>query len=87
MSPLIKGAFCFSVFVHCSIHANLDIQREIGVTLGVTVHARTAVTPSRRKPLVLTDIKAKSAKAKEKPYKLTDGQGLYLQVTPDRANE
>jgi integrase len=31
---------------------------------------------------VLTDIKVKSAKAKDKPYKLTDGQGLYLQVTP-----
>jgi integrase len=31
---------------------------------------------------MLTDIKVKSAKGKEKPYKLTDGQGLYLQVTP-----
>ena len=31
---------------------------------------------------MLTDIKVKSAKAKDKPYKLTDGQGLYLQVTP-----
>jgi integrase len=31
---------------------------------------------------VLTDIKVKSAKPKEKQYKLTDGQGLYLLVTP-----
>lgn len=31
---------------------------------------------------MLTDFKVKSAKAKEKPYKLTDGQGLYLLVTP-----
>ncbi len=31
---------------------------------------------------MLSDIKVKSAKGKEKPYKLNDGQGLYLQVTP-----
>jgi hypothetical protein len=31
---------------------------------------------------MLTDIKVKSAKAKDKQYKLTDGQGLYLLVTP-----
>jgi len=31
---------------------------------------------------LLTDIKVKSAKPKEKQYKLTDGQGLYLLVTP-----
>lgn len=31
---------------------------------------------------MLTDIKVKSAKGKEKPYKLTDGQGLFLLVTP-----
>jgi hypothetical protein len=31
---------------------------------------------------VLTDIKVKSAKRKDKPYKITDGQGLYLLVTP-----
>ncbi|MHB8843990.1 MAG: tyrosine-type recombinase/integrase [Nitrospirota bacterium] len=31
---------------------------------------------------MLTDIKVKNAKPKEKQYKLTDGQGLYLLVTP-----
>ncbi|HUJ18677.1 MAG TPA: integrase arm-type DNA-binding domain-containing protein [Nitrospirota bacterium] len=31
---------------------------------------------------MLTDIKVKSAKPKEKQYKITDGQGLYLLVTP-----
>jgi integrase len=31
---------------------------------------------------MLTDIKIKSATRREKSYKLTDGQGLYLQVTP-----
>ncbi len=31
---------------------------------------------------MLTDIKVKNAKAKEKLYKLTDGRGLYLHVTP-----
>jgi hypothetical protein len=30
---------------------------------------------------MLSDIKVKSAKGREKPYKLNDGQGLYLQVT------
>ena len=29
----------------------------------------------------LTDVKCKTAKAKEKPYKLPDGNGLYLYVT------
>ena len=31
---------------------------------------------------MLTATEVKVAKQKEKPYKLTDGQGLYLQVTP-----
>ena len=30
---------------------------------------------------MLSDIKVKSAKGKKKPYKLNDGQGLYLQVS------
>lgn len=30
----------------------------------------------------LTDVKCKSAKPKEKPYKLSDSQGLYLEVLP-----
>lgn len=33
----------------------------------------------------LTDIQCRSAKAKEKPYKLTDGNGLYLEVKPNGA--
>ncbi len=31
---------------------------------------------------MLTDMKVRSAKGKDKPYKITDGQGLYLFVTP-----
>jgi hypothetical protein len=31
---------------------------------------------------LLMDMKVKSAKGKDKAYKLTDGQGLYLLVTP-----
>jgi len=31
---------------------------------------------------MLTDIKVKNAKGEAKPYKLSDGQGLYLLVTP-----
>ncbi len=32
--------------------------------------------------MALTDIEIKKAKAKEKPYKISDGGGLYLWVTP-----
>jgi hypothetical protein len=31
----------------------------------------------------LTDTQVKNAKPKEKPYKLSDGAGLYLLVNPD----
>ncbi len=31
---------------------------------------------------MLTDVKARTAKAKEKPYKLSDGDGLFLLVNP-----
>jgi len=30
----------------------------------------------------LTDLQIRNAKPKEKPYKLSDGEGLYLLVTP-----
>ncbi len=30
----------------------------------------------------MTDTKARNAKPKQKPYKLTDGEGLFLQITP-----
>ena len=33
----------------------------------------------------ITDIAARNAKGKSKPYKLFDGQGLYLEVMPTRA--
>lgn len=33
--------------------------------------------------MALTDISVRNAKPKEKPYKLSDGQGLYLLVTPN----
>ena len=31
----------------------------------------------------LTDSAIKTAKSKEKPYKLSDAQGLYLEITPN----
>lgn len=34
---------------------------------------------------MLTDIKARAAKAKQKPYKLTDREGLYLFISPKGA--
>jgi hypothetical protein len=33
----------------------------------------------------LTDIQPRTAKPKEKPYKLTDGGGLHLLINPDGA--
>ena len=32
---------------------------------------------------MLTDVKLRKAKAKDKAYKLTDGRGLYVLVTPN----
>lgn len=35
-----------------------------------------------KRVLPLTDLQVKNAKPKDKPYKLTDGGGLYLLITP-----
>ncbi|SMF58175.1 protein of unknown function [Pseudomonas sp. LAIL14HWK12:I11] len=32
---------------------------------------------------MLTDTQCRTAKPKDKPYKLTDGKGLYLEVKPN----
>ncbi len=32
---------------------------------------------------MLTDTQCRNAKPKEKPFKLTDGKGLYLEVKPN----
>jgi len=32
----------------------------------------------QRRPAMLTDSQCRTAKCKDKPYKLTDGKGLYL---------
>ena len=32
--------------------------------------------------MALTDIAVKNSKPKEKAYKLSDGHGLYLQISP-----
>lgn len=32
--------------------------------------------------MTLTDTACKAAKAKEKPYKMADGGGLYLEIMP-----
>ena len=34
--------------------------------------------------MALTDIKIKTAKPKDKPYKLADGEGMYLALTLQR---
>uniref|UniRef100_UPI0011E71695 Arm DNA-binding domain-containing protein n=1 Tax=Serratia marcescens TaxID=615 RepID=UPI0011E71695 len=33
--------------------------------------------------MALTDVKARSAKPTDKPYKLTDGEGMHLMVHPN----
>ena len=38
-----------------------------------------------KKVIQLTDIKVKTAKAQEKPYKLADGEGLFVHVMPNGA--
>jgi hypothetical protein len=35
-----------------------------------------------RMPYLLTDTKINKTKPREKPFKLTDGEGMYLQVNP-----
>jgi hypothetical protein len=35
---------------------------------------------------MLTDVQIRKAKAADKPYKLTDGGGLHIYVTPAGAN-
>jgi hypothetical protein len=37
--------------------------------------------------MALTDIAVKSANSKDKPYRLTDGDGMYLLVTATVENE
>ncbi|WP_376741266.1 Arm DNA-binding domain-containing protein, partial [Pseudomonas paraeruginosa] len=40
-------------------------------------------SPRRAATMPLTDSAIKTAKPKEKPYKLSDAQGLYLLVNPN----
>ena len=56
-----------------------------GKFMAITHEQKSDATTSRKaKPRgVLTDTTAKQAKATEKAYKLTDGNGLYLMVNPN----
>jgi hypothetical protein len=38
--------------------------------------------PMPKRIMPLTDLQVKNAKPKEKNYKLSDGSGLYLLITP-----
>jgi integrase len=51
-------------------------------TFGGILHRAKSRYPQNGETPLLTDIKVKSAKVKDKQYKLTDGLGLYLLVTP-----
>ena len=56
----------------------IDILSPVGVTIGVI----GKITPSQLplNDMMLTNTVIRAAKPKEKPYKLTDGRGLYLLV-------
>lgn len=41
------------------------------------------IPPNEIPPMKLTNIQCDSAKPKEKPYKMADGQGMYLEVRPN----
>jgi integrase len=58
------------------------------LTVFITVFTETVKTDTVKMPKLaspLTDIQARNAKAKEKPYKLADGGSLYLLVNTDGA--
>ena len=59
-----------------TIYHNLN---HLGVSLGVWIHLSKGDTPK----MVLNDLTCKKAKAAEKPYKLSDSQGLYLHIMPN----
>lgn len=59
----------------------------MGVLLGVDEESRILIPPEKNRRLeipqmALTDIKIKAAKPREKAYKLSDGEGLFLLITP-----
>ena len=75
---LMRVFCCLSVF---SVHLHPKFMR---VHLRVSAHTRK--TDTRKMPKLatpLTDIQPRTAKPKAKPYKLTDGGGLYLLINPD----
>ncbi len=68
----------FSGFsIHRRPALSVDILACVGVSLGVTAQYRMRLPP------MLTDTAIRSAKPREKPYKLADGGGLYLLINPN----
>ena len=53
----------------------IDISKQTGVHLGVFACSKKFYTPMN-----LTNIQIKNAQPKDKPYKLSDGKGLYLLI-------
>jgi hypothetical protein len=77
--PVRTRVFC--LLSAKSVHLHPEFLR---VSLRVSTH--TLKTDTRKMPKLatpLTDIQPRTAKPKDKPYKLTDGCGLVLLVNPD----
>ncbi len=53
-----------------------------GMLGGILVTAGGISLRERSGQMALTDIEVKKAKAKERPYRLTDGGGMYVWLTP-----
>ncbi len=53
-----------------------------GGTFGGRLMPPKIGAPRQGEAMPLTDLQAKKAAPKEKPYRLTDGGGMYLEVTP-----
>ena len=63
------------------IHNSAFTSTKIGGTIGGIFRNVESLYPQMK----LTDIKCKSAAPKEKPYKLADGGGMFLDVRPNGA--
>jgi hypothetical protein len=56
---------------------SVEIRGQLGARLGAT-----GMLPSGVAPMALTDVTIRKAKPREKPLKLSDEKGLYLEIAP-----
>jgi YD repeat-containing protein len=73
----------YSYYLIRSVMVFTDLLTCVVSDFGVTGSLKKTVTPTGGAFAVLSDAKVKNAKGREKTYKINDGQGLYLRVTPN----